>query len=388
MPDYDPVQKAALDPAVLEDARTDALKAFAAAANLEALIAERTAHLGDRSPVALANREIGVLPPQARKDAGQLVGRIKRDLDEALRRSSGRARGRARRARAGRGDGRRHPAVGPHRARCTGTRSRWSRRRSPTSSSRWATRSPRDRWSRPSGTTSTRSTWVRTTRPARCRTRIFLDPPSAGVVMRTHTSPVQIRALLERGAPCYVVAPGKVVRNDPIDATHSPVFHQLECLAVDEGLTMAHLRGTIDTLAQAVFGKGLTLAAATVVLPVHRAVRRGRPGLLRLRRRRGGLPHLRGRGLDRVGRLRHGSPPRPARRRGRPRPLQRLRLRHGAGPAADVPARHRRLCGTSSKVTSGSPRRSGWRSDVRVPMSWLRELVDPSTHLPVRWRRR
>jgi phenylalanyl-tRNA synthetase alpha chain len=83
---------------------------------------------------------------------------------------------------------------------------------------------------------------------------LWLDPPSAGVLLRTQTSPVQIRALLERGAPCYVAVPGRVYRQEALDATHSAVFHQLEGLAVDEGLTMGDLRGTLDALARAMFG--------------------------------------------------------------------------------------------------------------------------------------
>ena len=86
---------------------------------------------------------------------------------------------------------------------------------------------------------------------------LWLDPPSAGVLLRTHTSPVQIRALLERGAPCYVVAPGRVYRQEALDTTHTPVFHQVEGLAVDEGLTMAHLRGTLDLFAASMFGPGM-----------------------------------------------------------------------------------------------------------------------------------
>jgi phenylalanyl-tRNA synthetase alpha chain len=83
---------------------------------------------------------------------------------------------------------------------------------------------------------------------------LWLDPPEAGVLLRTQTSPVQIRALLQRGAPCYVAVPGRVYRQEALDATHSAVFHQLEGLAVDEGLTMGDLRGTLDVLARAMFG--------------------------------------------------------------------------------------------------------------------------------------
>ena len=79
----------------------------------------------------------------------------------------------------------------------------------------------------------------------------------SGMVLRTHTSPVQIRAMLTRPLPLYVVSPGKCYRADALDATHSPVFHQIECLAVDEGLTMADLRGAINAFVEAMFGEGL-----------------------------------------------------------------------------------------------------------------------------------
>jgi phenylalanyl-tRNA synthetase alpha chain len=80
---------------------------------------------------------------------------------------------------------------------------------------------------------------------------------SSGMVLRTHTSPVQIRAMLTRPLPLYVVSPGTCFRSDALDATHSPVFHQIECLAVDEGLTMADLRGAIRAFVDAMFGEGL-----------------------------------------------------------------------------------------------------------------------------------
>ena len=75
-----------------------------------------------------------------------------------------------------------------------------------------------------------------------------------GLVLRTHTSPVQGREMLRRGAPLYIACPGKVFRTDALDATHTPVFHQVEGLAVDRHLTMAHLKGTLDRFAQAMFG--------------------------------------------------------------------------------------------------------------------------------------
>ncbi|TFD11539.1 phenylalanine--tRNA ligase subunit alpha [Cryobacterium sp. TMT1-21] len=91
--------------------------------------------------------------------------------------------------------------------------------------------------------------------PARAmQDTFFIDPPEAHLVLRTHTSPVQLRALLSRELPVYVVAPGRVFRTDELDATHTPVFHQIEGIAIDKGLTMAHLRGTLDHFVKAMFG--------------------------------------------------------------------------------------------------------------------------------------
>jgi phenylalanyl-tRNA synthetase alpha chain len=91
--------------------------------------------------------------------------------------------------------------------------------------------------------------------PARAmQDTFFVDPVDRHLLLRTHTSPVQIRSLLERELPVYVVAPGRVYRTDELDATHTPVFHQIEGIAIDKGLTMAHLRGTLEHLARAMFG--------------------------------------------------------------------------------------------------------------------------------------
>lgn len=82
----------------------------------------------------------------------------------------------------------------------------------------------------------------------------FVEPTKAHLMLRTHTSPVQMRSLLERDLPLYVVCPGQVYRTDELDATHTPVFHQIEGLAVDKGLTMADLKGTLEHMARAMFG--------------------------------------------------------------------------------------------------------------------------------------
>jgi phenylalanyl-tRNA synthetase alpha chain len=91
--------------------------------------------------------------------------------------------------------------------------------------------------------------------PARAmQDTFFVEPAEARQLLRTHTSPVQVRSLLERELPVYVLCPGKVYRTDELDATHTPVFHQVEGLAVDRGLTMAHLRGTLEHFARLMFG--------------------------------------------------------------------------------------------------------------------------------------
>ncbi len=73
-------------------------------------------------------------------------------------------------------------------------------------------------------------------------------------LLRTHTSPVQIRCLESKKPPVRIVSPGRVYRRDAVDATHSPVFHQIEVLAIDEGLDFSHLRGTVMAFLKAFFG--------------------------------------------------------------------------------------------------------------------------------------
>ena len=91
--------------------------------------------------------------------------------------------------------------------------------------------------------------------PARAmQDTFFVEPVDAHLVLRTHTSPVQVRSLLERELPVYVLCPGRVFRTDELDATHTPVFHQVEGLAVDKGLTMADLKGTLEHFARVMFG--------------------------------------------------------------------------------------------------------------------------------------
>jgi phenylalanyl-tRNA synthetase alpha chain len=90
---------------------------------------------------------------------------------------------------------------------------------------------------------------------------LFVDhggAPPGTTVLRTHTSPVQIRTMLAGPPPIYIVAPGRVFRRDTPDATHMPVFHQIEGLVVDRDISLADLAGTIEAFTKAFFGEDFT----------------------------------------------------------------------------------------------------------------------------------
>ena len=89
--------------------------------------------------------------------------------------------------------------------------------------------------------------------PARMLQDTFYVQSHPDVLLRTHTSPMQIRAMEAQPPPIFIIVPGKVYRRDS-DATHSPMFHQMEGLAIAEGLTLADLKGTLLALCRAIFG--------------------------------------------------------------------------------------------------------------------------------------
>jgi len=219
------------------------------------LKAARLAHAGDRSPLTLANREIGALPPQARKDAGVRLGAARRSVADAV--AARQAELEAER------DARVLVEETVDVTLPGDRRPRGARHPLQTLQERIADLFVGMGWEVAEGP-EVEGEWFNfdalnfgPDHPARqMQDTFFVDPPGSGLVLRTHTSPVQARALLERGVPIYVAVPGKVFRTDELDATHTPVFHQVEGLAVDEGLTMAHLRGTLDHFAAAMFGPG------------------------------------------------------------------------------------------------------------------------------------
>jgi phenylalanyl-tRNA synthetase alpha chain len=250
---FDPVEVATLSQENVDAAVSDALAAVAAAADLDALKEARLAHAGDRSPLALANREIGALPPQAKAEAGKRIGQARSAVREALERRQVELED-ERDARvlveesvdvtlpyARRPVGARHPLTTiQERIEDVFVAMGWEVAEGPEVESEWSNFDALN---------------IGPDHPARTmQDTFFVGTEDSGVVLRTHTSPVQIRSMLDRPLPIYVVCPGRVYRTDELDSTHTPVFHQVEGLVVDEGITLGDLKGTLDHFATAMFG--------------------------------------------------------------------------------------------------------------------------------------
>ncbi len=254
--DYDPVEVTPLRADEVESRREEALAAIAGAGDLDALKQVRIDHAGDRSPLALANREIGALPPQARKEAGKRVGQAREAINQALaaRQVDLEAEHEQRMLvtetvdvtlpvqRSARGA--RHPlTTGAELIADVFVAMGWEVAEGPVVEAEWLNFDALN---------------LGPDHPARTLQDTFwVEPVSQHLVLRTQTSPVQARAMLSRTPPIYVISPGRVFRTDEYDATHSPMFHQVEGLVVDEGITMAHLKGTLDHFAAAMFGEGI-----------------------------------------------------------------------------------------------------------------------------------
>jgi phenylalanyl-tRNA synthetase alpha chain len=254
---YDPVEVAALDPAEVEQAVAEARQAIAAATTLDELKVARLAHQGEKSALALANREIGALPPSAKAEAGKRVGHARGQVSQAL--AARQAELEAERDERilvdetvdvtvrvpRRPMGARHPiSLVSDRVEDIFVTMGWEIAEGPEVESEWLTFDALN---------------IPADHPARQeQDTFFIEPAGSGLVLRTHTSPVQVRTMLDREPPIYVLCPGKVFRTDDLDATHTPVFHQFEGLVVDEGITMAHLKGTLDHFAEAIYGPGVT----------------------------------------------------------------------------------------------------------------------------------
>ena len=155
-------------------------------------------------------------------------------------------------------------------------------------------------------------------------------------VLRTHTSPVQIRSMQEHGAPIRVIAPGRTYRMD-MDQTHSPMFHQIEGLAVDRDISMANLKWVLEEFFTAYFGTRVKTRFRASHFPFTE------PSAevdIQCSWIGGQLKIGEGDGLDGGARVGHGASEGADRRRHRPRPVAGLRLRHGDRPDGDAEVRH------------------------------------------------
>jgi phenylalanyl-tRNA synthetase alpha chain len=256
---YDPKQAALLGQGALDDAVAAADKAFAGAGDLDALAALKHQHLGDRAAISLARREIGSLPPAAKADAGKRVNLARVAIQAAFdARLAALTNEREERVlveeavdvtlpTARRPIGAQHPLtkimervgdlfVGMGYEVAEGPEVEWE----------WYNFDALN---------------MHPDHPARSMMDTFFvaaggadKDEDSRIVLRTHTSPVQARTMLTRKPPIYIVCPGRVYRTDELDATHTPVFHQVEGLVIDKGITMGHLKGTLDNFVRGMFG--------------------------------------------------------------------------------------------------------------------------------------
>ena len=242
-----------ITPDAVETAVDAALAAVGAASSTAELKAARAAHAADGSPLALLNARLRHVPHEQKAEFGKLMGQARGRVTQALiaREEQLAAVETAARLEAERVDvtalaararvGARHPLtllqeeigdifVGMG----------WEIAEGPELEHEWFNFDALN---------------FDVDHPARqMQDTFFVDPIERHLVMRTHTSPVQVRSMLERELPIYIICPGRVYRTDEFDATHLPVFSQVEGLVIDKGITMANLRGTLDHFARVLFG--------------------------------------------------------------------------------------------------------------------------------------
>lgn len=242
-----------LSESALNEAAAAAAAAFVAAEDLSALAEARREHLGDNAPLSLARRALGNLPKDQRKDAGRFVNIARGTAERAFAE-----------AKVVLEEKRNAEVLIAERVDVTvpSTRGQVGALHPITQlSERIADIFVAMGWEIADGPEveaeyfNFDSLNFLPDHPARTLQDTFhIAPENSRQVLRTHTSPVQMRTMLDREVPIYIACPGRVFRTDELDATHTPVFHQVEGLAVDKGLTMAHLRGTLDHLAKSLFG--------------------------------------------------------------------------------------------------------------------------------------
>lgn len=238
---------------VLQQWVDEAVAAISSAPDLDELKTARLAHSGDKSPIAQASRALGTAPAEERARLGKMIGQARAAVSTAL--DSRKEALEALRdekvlleevvdvtlpsARGHRGG--LHPITILKNEICDFFIAQgYGVAEGPELEAEWLNFDALN---------------MHVDHPARTmQDTFFVEPLDARLVLRTHTSPVQIRTMLEKNPPIYVICPGRTYRADELDATHTPVFAQVEGLVVDRGITMAHLKGTLDLFARKMFG--------------------------------------------------------------------------------------------------------------------------------------
>lgn len=242
-----------MNPAEIELWVADAKLAFSKAGDLEELKSARLAHAGDKSPIAGASRALGSVPADQKAELGKLIGAARTEINSALD------------ARTQELEALRDqkvlldevvditlPSIREHLGGLhplTIIRNEisdyflslgFSVAEGPELESGWLNFDALN---------------IPTDHPARTmQDTFFIEPLESGLVLRTHTSPVQARTMLTQEPPIYIISPGRTYRADELDATHSPVFSQVEGLVIDVDINMGHLKGTLDAFAVKMFG--------------------------------------------------------------------------------------------------------------------------------------
>lgn len=237
----------------VDSALAEALAAVAGASDLTALRALRSTVVGESSKLSLLNAQIKSLPNDAKAQAGAMVGKARAALNEAFGVKEAVFAEQEERAKLAAESvdvtaaaspikfGARHPlSLLQDQISDVFIGMGWEIAEGPEIEHEWFNFDALN---------------FDADHPARAmQDTFFVDPVESHLVLRTHTSPVQVRSMLEREVPIYVLCPGRVFRTDELDATHTPVFHQVEGLAIDKGLTMAELKGTLEHFARIMFG--------------------------------------------------------------------------------------------------------------------------------------
>jgi len=246
-----------------EDLLREGRAAVEAAATSAELDDARVAVIGRSAPVVLALRGVGGLPPEERGPTGQRLNGVRRELEALIDERSAALAAEELEARlaADRVDVTLPPPVVPHGGLHPLTQTRreiedifiglgYAIAEGPEIDTEY---------------NSFTALNIPEGHPAKDETdTLWLRP---GVLLRPHTSPVQVRVMASQPPPVYVICPGRVFRRDTPDATHSPIFQQIEGLAVDRGLTLADLKGTLRHMARALFGDRLDVRLRSGFFP-------------------------------------------------------------------------------------------------------------------------